>query len=377
MSVKSQGHRQILIVALSILQSTVNADTAAICTNSPRLSVPTECEKTGSDKMCKTFFYIYVIASLLLIAILVAVWQIKRQLSDRSTILQKDMDDNATFTQNIGTGQTDYSDEETEGRGRSHLSQKSDELQASCSSEEKNVVMRPGLQSLCNRESENARRSFYVPMMLLVLFCLLSRVVFLVVVFLPDDEDFEYNLLTDNIITVAKFLTVIYYCKFKTHFYYFITRRQAPIWLNWLFVTLQVLSVVICLQVTAVLCSSLSGTPFLLAETVPQGSLDIFLIAFSLYTYILVYRKLGFGIFKEQRLWFTVTECLMQVNIIGRILILICHYNIDHMEDQTWLVIYTLYFLVTELVPFCYLVFAMLQKIAHRINYIRCLKRDF
>ena len=193
--------------------------------------------------------------------------------------------------------------------------------------------MRPGLQSLCNRESENARRSFYVPMMLLVLFCLLSRVVFLVVVFLPDDEDFEYNLLTDNIITVAKFLTVIYYCKFKTHFYYFITRRQAPIWLNWLFVTLQVLSVVICLQVTAVLCSSLSGTPFLLAETVPQGSLDIFLIAFSLYTYILVYRKLGFGIFKEQRLWFTVTECLMQVNIIGRILILICHYHIDHMED--------------------------------------------
>ena len=82
----------LILIALSFLLSTVKADTAAICTNSPRLNVPTECEKTGGDKMCKTFFYIYVIASLLLIAILVAVWQIKRQLSDRSTVLKKDMD---------------------------------------------------------------------------------------------------------------------------------------------------------------------------------------------------------------------------------------------------------------------------------------------
>lgn len=81
--------------------------------------------------------------------------------------------------------------------------------------------------------------------MILILLCLITRCIFLAVIFVPESAEFQYNLWTDDCPLVFKLLTVVYLCKYKVNTYYVAVRRRAKAWVRLTFLALDILSVVV------------------------------------------------------------------------------------------------------------------------------------
>lgn len=87
--------------------------------------------------------------------------------------------------------------------------------------------------------------------------CLISRCIFLAVIFVPEKASFEYNLWTGNGPVVFKLLTVVYLCKYKVNLYYVVVRRRARTWVRLFFLALQILSVLVIFTPRMLYCTEI------------------------------------------------------------------------------------------------------------------------
>lgn len=203
-----------------------------ICVDSPRQREDDECAVTGGDETCVVFFTIYLVFAVVLIFALIAVYFVKRKIQQL----------------NDGEIRLTTTTEESIVAQDIHL-MRSESLGVDSADEAK----RPGLSNLCG----NPRRSFYNPIMVLIVACVVSRVLYLAIVFVKDDHRFEYNLFTDNLVTMCKLLTVIQFCKFKLHFYYFAKGKTARPWVRIALLLVEVAAIGVCVNATAAICSGL------------------------------------------------------------------------------------------------------------------------
>ena len=131
--------------------------------------------------------------------------------------------------------------------------------------------------------------------MVLILGSIITRIIFFIVIFIPQGSRFEYNLFTDNMSVIFKILTVVYYCKYKLNAYYIATLRRAKAYVRILFFILEVYTVVTYIGIGAAYCSAMDAESWLLVEMTPQLIEVIFLIFFSYCLVMHLASKMSFG----------------------------------------------------------------------------------
>lgn len=71
-----------------------------------------------------------------------------------------------------------------------------------------------------------------------------------------------------------------------------------------------------------------------------------------------------FGTIEKKKIWFTLMEILIQITLWGRIGIILLKYDKDAGDKETVLIITnTVYFVITEILPFAFLVYGMLMRL--------------
>ena len=147
--------------------------------------------------------------------------------------------------------------------------------------------------------------------MILILMCLVSRAVFLGVVFVPDGDTFAYNMLTCNIPSIFKLLTIVSVCKYKINTYYVAICKKARARVRWSLLALQFIIIGVQAAIIVCYCTSIKDATWLLVETVPQMIIDAFLIFFSLALTLILGRELSFGVLTERKKWLYLMEAFI------------------------------------------------------------------
>lgn len=88
---------------------------------------------------------------------------------------------------------------------------------------------------------------------------------------------------------------------------------------------------------------------------------DLFVSVLSLTLTVVLSRKMSFGALQARKKWLYLMEVFIQLIIAGRCVILAL--TNTFIQPNAWVAIFSTYLFVTELVPFIYLVFSMVQRL--------------
>lgn len=113
------------------------------------------------------------------------------------------------------------------------------------------------------------QRNYFLSIMILILLCMISRIVFLMIIFVPDNYQFSYLLFTDNLTILFKMLTVIHYCRYKLHIYYVATFRLASAGVRWAILALEGVGVLMYIGAGFAFCSSIPASEWIWIDLTP------------------------------------------------------------------------------------------------------------
>ena len=93
----------------------------------------------------------------------------------------------------------------------------------------------------------------------------------------------------------------------------------------------------------------------------PQLFVNFLLMTFSLYLCHLLAKQMEFGTMIKVKKWLYLMEFFIQFCMIGHLAILILKYF--HITQTAWTIVFTLQMVLTEIIPFAYLVLGMFYRL--------------
>ena len=164
---------------------------------------------------------------------------------------------------------------------------------------------------------------------------------------------------TNSLITTFKMLTVIYFCKYKLNTYYVATEQRGSNCVSCAFFITEITLVLTSIAITTAYCFE----PHLWIQIVlmPQLFVNFLLMTFSLYLCHLLAKQMEFGTMIKVKKWLYLMEFFIQFCMIGHLAILILKYF--HITQTAWTIVFTLQMVLTEIIPFAYLVLGMFYRL--------------
>lgn len=156
-----------------------------------------------------------------------------------------------------------------------------------------------GMSALLFRSSR--QQSFFLIIMILIMMCLVSRTIFVAIVYVPPEKQFKYAMACDQFPNIFKLLIIDYFCMYKIHIYYLSKRQRAEPWVRWAMVCLLALCILLPSTRSLFVCSQASNLLFGIMQAVPNSILCLFLMVFSLRLTCLLSVQLNFGDLKSKR----------------------------------------------------------------------------
>ena len=115
-----------------------------------------------------------------------------------------------------------------------------------------------GLSSMIRSKNHSGERNFFIFIMVLIELCLLMRIPFFSIIFVDQDNEYKYALITGPLPSVFKYLIVLFICKYKLHVLYIYGRRKGQFWVRMVILFLEVLAVSIPWIVQVLECKNSS-----------------------------------------------------------------------------------------------------------------------
>lgn len=100
------------------------------------------------------------------------------------------------------------------------------------------------------RSHSSREQSFFLVIMVFILLFLMSRIPFFAIVFVAEDDQFRYAVLTEQFPIIFKQLTVIYICKYKLNIYYVASFQRAKPWIMWAMYALTLIAILVPISIS-------------------------------------------------------------------------------------------------------------------------------
>lgn len=93
----------------------------------------------------------------------------------------------------------------------------------------------------------------------MILLSLLCRVLFFLIIFTSGYTSYYYAMLTGELPTIFKLLSVLYICKYKLNTFYVTKFQQAKPWVRWVIFMLETFAVIIPMSIQALNCTAVNN----------------------------------------------------------------------------------------------------------------------